>query len=78
MFEDLFTEIEAAQAEMSAWRRRLTGIDAASDRTHWLAARARLGESERRWLDESRARIAGEARRALARSERRDLAASRH
>ena len=75
MFDELFSEIQAAQAEMSAWRRRLTGIESAFDRTHWMAARVRLGESERRWLDESRARI---ARQALARGERRALSASRH
>jgi hypothetical protein len=75
MFDELFSEIQAAQAEMSAWRRRLTGIEAAFDRKHWMAARARLGESERRWLDESRARI---ARQALARGEQRVLSASRH
>ena len=75
MFDELFTEIQAAQAEMSAWRRRLTGVEGSLDRRHWLSARAQLGESERRWLDESRARI---ARQALARGERRALAESRH
>jgi hypothetical protein len=58
MFEELFTEIEAAQAEMSAWRRRLTGADNPLDRAIWSAARARLGESQRRWLAEGRPRVA--------------------
>jgi len=32
MFDELFTEIQAAQAEMSAWRRRLTGLQGLAPR----------------------------------------------